>query len=183
MQMNSPPHIFLFLWFALAFCLESRAVQAQIIPPNYDFSFEQLEVFWPEQSLEQMIARHGAFETLQEQGGHRLVRFSVEQLRYRFGVFVELRDDTVLGFFASLPSYFLHDLFHQGLINRFGPQDQFRHVDSTSVYRWRDARGYALTYTGACTITCFPVYIAGTTDSTILIQSFLGDLRPLSPIY
>lgn len=118
---------------------------------------------------------------MHEVGNHRLLRFSVEHLRYKFGAFVELRGDRVIGFFAALPSYFLHDIFHQGLINRFGMQDEFFHRDATSVYRWNNANGLTLTYSGACTITCFPIYVSGTGDETLLLKSFLGDLRPTTP--
>lgn len=134
----------------------------QIQAPNYDFSLDSLRVFFPTSSVEQMSAAHGEFELMEEKDNTRLLRFNVAHIRYRFPVFVQVDEQgRALDFFARLPNYFLHDVFHQSIINRFEKQNHFLNKDGTAVYRWNNRDGMNLTYSATCTITCFPIYISG----------------------
>jgi hypothetical protein len=85
-------------------------------------------------------------------------------LRYKFPVFVQVANGQVLDFFARLPAYFLHDVFHQSLINRYGKQDLYFKKDSNAIYIWNDEEGIRFTYSGGCTINCFPIYFAGSSS-------------------
>jgi hypothetical protein len=161
-------------WAFLLLCC-SFSLQAQIEAPNYDFNLEALNRFFPGQTLEQMKVDLGEPELMQEQKPRALYRFSIKHVRYQFPVFVEVLNDQSVGFFARLPNYFLHDLFHQSLINRFGAQDQFVNRDSTSVYRWREKEGMTLIYSGACTITCFPIYLTGFNKQEELLKKLRTD--------
>lgn len=138
----------------------------QIEAPNYDFSLDSLKVFFPDSSLEQMTKSHGEFELMEEKDNTRLVRFNVAHLRYRFPVFVQLNaEGKPLDFFARLPSYFLHDVFHQSIINRFEKQKHFLNKEGTAIYRWEKRNGMNLTYSATCTITCFPIYLSGESEN------------------
>lgn len=158
--------------FIVILALFAQSAQTAVEPPNYNFDLEQLMIFLPSQNLKAMTKAHGSPEVVEEQGPRRLLRFEVAHRRYRFPVFVEFDAEKAVGFFARLPSYFLHDLFHQALINRFGPQDRFVNRDSTSVYLWKQKEGLDLIYSGACTITCFPIYLAGTSAEEELLTKF-----------
>jgi hypothetical protein len=161
-----------YLFFFFFYC---HGLQAQIEAPNYDFNLEALTVFFPGQTLEQIKTRLGEPELMKKQDPRSLYRFSIKHARYQFPVFVEILDQKSVGFFARLPNYFLHDLFHQSLINRFGAQDEFLNRDSTSVYQWKDKEGMSLIYSGACTITCFPIYLTGFTKEEELLKKLRTD--------
>lgn len=159
-----------YLFFVLSFGL-----QAQIEAPNYNFSLDSLAAFYAGQTLDQIKTVHGEPEVMKEQLPRALYRFTIKHARYHFPVFVETLDQKSVGFFARLPNYFLHDLFHQSLINRFGAQDEFLNRDSTSVYRWKEKNGMTIVYTGACTITCFPIYLTGFNDQEELLKKLRAD--------
>lgn len=149
---------------------------AKVDPPNYDFSLDSLAVFMPGQSLQQAQKIHGPATKMSEASGGQIYRFMVEQLRYRFPVLVQVKGDQIDNFYAALPSYFLHDIFHQSLINRFGPQQIYKKVEESAVYIWENVKGNTHVYSGTCTITCFPVYYAVyTTGSTENLVKQLQD--------
>lgn len=136
-------------------------VNGQIKPPNYDFSLDSFNVFFPDSNLEQAVALHGEYQEMEKKENTRLLRFNVKHLRYQFPVFVQVDDkNNFLEFFARLPSYFLHDLFHQSLINRFQKQDHYLHKNGTSIYKWNNKKEMNLTYSATCTITCFPIFLS-----------------------
>jgi hypothetical protein len=64
----------------------------------------------------------------------------------------------ILDFFAILPSYFLHDLFHQALINRLGKQSSYIKKETAALYIWKTSDGLTHYYQGTCTINCFPEF-------------------------
>lgn len=149
------------------FCLLTPSLLfSKIEAPNYDFSLDSLKVFFPDSTLEQMTQAHGAFELMEDKENIRLVRFNVAHLRYRFPVFVQLNaEGKPLDFFARLPSYFLHDVFHQSIINRFEKQNHFLNKEGTAIYKWDKRNGMNLIYSATCTITCFPIYLSGESES------------------
>lgn len=135
-------------------------VQAKVDPPNYDFSLDSLSPFMPGQSLGELQKKYGKGTKMGEDGNGVITRFLVEQLRYKFPVLVQSKADVIDNFYASLPTYFLHDVFHQSLINRLGMQDSYKKVEESAVYIWKNNKGLTHVYSGTCTITCFPVYYA-----------------------
>ena len=129
--------------------------QGKISPPNYNFSLDQLQSFYPGNSLQDIRQKHGT-GTLYAPGLHR---FAISHQRYRFPLFLQVRDNRSVGFWATLPTYFLHDVFHQSLINRYGKQDQYLKKENSAVFIWNNANGLKIIYSGQCTITCFPNYL------------------------
>ena len=132
-------------------------VLSKVEPPNYNFSLETLKDFYPDSDIKELEKKYGAAEIMSSSGGNLTLRFYVAHLRYKFAVIVQAQDGKVLDMFAKLPSYFLHDIFHQSLINRLGKQNEYKKVGEEAVYKWN---GSSLThvYSGACTITCFPIF-------------------------
>ena len=86
-------------------------------------------------------------------------KFYLSHEMYKFPVWVQYFNDKILDFYIRLPSYFLHDTFHQSLINRYGKQKKYTLRDSTAVFEW-DNNEFTRVYSGGCTITCFPIYYA-----------------------
>ncbi|MCY4643479.1 MAG: hypothetical protein OXB88_02580 [Bacteriovoracales bacterium] len=133
---------------------------SKVDPPNTSFTLNRLAPFFPGQKFGALQELFGKGKVLNQEGGLQIVRFEISHLRYKFPVMVQIANDRVMDFFAPLPSYFLHDLFHQSLINRYGPQDSYRRGDGFALYEWKNRQGLSHSYSGACTVTCFPLYYA-----------------------
>ena len=131
---------------------------AQITPPGESFELASLEAFFPGQSMQAVVEKYGSGEVYSE----KIRLFYLTHKRYKFPVFVHSKEGVVVAFWARLPSYFLHDPFHAALIERYGPQERYRRQNHSAVYSWnlRD-KNIRLIYSGQCTLSCFPVYLAG----------------------
>lgn len=145
----------LILFFIFPFLM----AYAKVDPKNYDFSTDTLKDFFPGAQLSELEKKYGKAETMKTKGDPKMLRFWVTQVRYKFPVVVQVQEDRVLDMFARLPSYFLHDIFHQSLINRWGKQNHYKRVDEEAYYRW-DSDEFTLHYSASCTITCFPIYFS-----------------------
>lgn len=143
----------------LIFSLVSLPLAAKVDPKNYDFSTDTLKDFFPGTPLSELEKKYGKAEVLRERTDPKQYRFWVSQLRYKFPVIVQSDGQVVLDMFARLPSYFLHDIFHQSLITRWGKQSFHKRVDEEAFYRWESAE-HVMFYGASCTITCFPVYFS-----------------------
>lgn len=153
-------------FIVLVFSLLVNCGNAKVDPPNYNFSLDELAVFSPGKKLEEIEAKYKQIETINEKGPKKIIRLNVKQLRYVFPVYVYIENGISQGYYARLPSYFLHDLFHQSLINRYRKQDLYQLKDNHAVYIWNNIKGTSLIYSGACTITCFPVFLAAMNRET-----------------
>ena len=145
--------IFLFLILSI-----SLNLQAEVTPANYNFSLEAIKVFKPGGTREAFEKKYGKGEVWKEENKTIILKYYVAQLRYKFPVFVQVFDGKVVDFFARLPTYFLHDIFHQSIINRVGKQDKYYRLENNALYKWVNKKGIDYTYSGTCTITCFPIY-------------------------
>lgn len=137
---------------------------AQIEPPNYDFSLKTFETFMPGSNQKEVEALYPKGELLNKKGDSSTYRYYVAHIRYRFPVIVQYFQNKIIDSYATLPSYFLHDVFHQSLINKWGKQKEFEQKNGTSQYRWAIAQGISITYQATCTITCFPLFVAFSFD-------------------
>ena len=57
-------------------------------------------------------------------------KFNIVHDAYVFPLFVQHFNGKIIDFYTRLPSYFLHDTFHQSLINRYGKQQTMRRFHS-----------------------------------------------------
>jgi hypothetical protein len=152
-------HKCIFYWFFLILFIHPS--WSKVTPPNYDFSLEAMKVFYPQQDFKAIEGKYGKSELYEDRGTSKVYRFNVAQIRYKFPVFVQVgQDGKVTDFFARLPSYFSHDIFHQTLIDSFGKQDEYSRKNKTALYIWNNKNNFKIYYAGACTITCFPIYLA-----------------------
>lgn len=142
---------------------------ALVEPPNYNFSLDELALFYPDKTMSEIEKKYPKSEVIFNEPPYLVKRYEVSHIRYKFPVLVQYKDGKVLDFYARLPAYFLHDIFHQSLINRYGKQDQYKKVEEQAVYGWKNAKGLKITYSGGCTITCFPIFLCvekSTTDKS-----------------
>ena len=165
----------------LSFCFLISLVYAKVDPPNYDFSLDKFQIFMPGQTLAKIQASYPSKELVLQNGEFKTYKFYVEHIRYRFPILVQFKADKVTDFHARLPTYFLHDLFHQALINRYGKQDQYKNKKEQSIYIWNNQNGNKHYYVGACTITCFPIFYAVRTQDLGAQASILQQLQKSEP--
>lgn len=146
--------------WAILFIIFNFPLYAIVDPPNYNFSLDSLSAFFPGKAQQEVEQKYTKGITLQSNGGQIVRKYYVEQLRYKFPVLVQIKAGIITDFFATLPTYFLHDVFFQGLINRLGKQSKYLKVENQAIYIWENKDGNQHIYEAACTITCFPVYYA-----------------------
>lgn len=139
----------------------TNSVHSKVDPPNYNFSLDSLAIFYPGKKLADIPKeKFGTGESVIKEGEKVITKFYVAHIRYKFPIFVQTINGEIVDFMARLPSYFLHDVFHQSLINRYGKQDQYFKQHSNAVYIWNNKDSIRFTYEGACTINCFPIYLS-----------------------
>jgi hypothetical protein len=146
-------------YFFLIFLTISVNLEAKVTPPNYDFSTDTLQDFFPDKSLSELEVKYGKPDVLRSGNDVQMLRFWVKHIHYKFPVIVQANKEKVIDMFATLPSYFLHDVFHQSLIKRWGKQKDYKRVDEEAYYRWVDDEK-TMHYSATCTITCFPIYFS-----------------------
>ncbi len=143
---------------------------AKVTPPNFDFELGQLELFRPGSSKKAIEEKYKNGQDIEE--GIR--RYGIEHQKFLFPIFVRFEGEQVADFYAKLPTYFLHDVFHQSLINKIGKQDQYFKKENSAVYIWNNKDGFKHIYSASCTITCFPVFYAvfkvGAQDSSLFMK-------------
>jgi hypothetical protein len=137
-----------------------NSAHAVVDPANYNFSLDQLAVFKPGSDIKGAIEKYGKAELIDKNSKTKTLRFYVAHIRYKFAVIVRIAEEKVVDFHARLPAYFLHDVFHQSMLNRYGKQNFYRLINGTAVYLWENKEGVNYLYNGTCTITCFPVYLS-----------------------
>jgi hypothetical protein len=141
------------------FFLFPSLLLGKVDPKNYNFSLDQLNDFNVNKTIQEIKTKYGDGEEVFKDNKTITYKYYISHIRYRFPIFVTFYQEKSLGYFAKLPSYFLHDVFHQSLINRFEKQDHYSKQGNAAIYIWNNEKGMRYTYHGQCTITCFPVYL------------------------
>lgn len=156
-----------------------QPLNAKVDPPNYNFSLETLDDFFPEKKLEEIEKKYGKGELINDNGVLQKRKFQVAQIRYKFPVIVQSKDGVVLDFFAKLPSYFLHDIFLQSLVNRLGKQTTYKKTGEEAFYVW-EKEPLRHIYSAACTLTCFPIFYTVhpiKTDSPVFFVPLIKEMQ------
>jgi hypothetical protein len=165
--------LIIYLTSFLAYLL-SQNVFAKVDPPNYDFSFDKLKPYFPEKPLPE-----GKHELIKDNGDYKIYKTDIAHIRYKFALFVQIKDKKITDFFARLPGYFLHDVFHQSLIKRYGDQNVYQKHEGSALYIWNKRNDFEHIYSGTCTITCFPVFYSVTSKLRLKDEAF----RPLMKMF
>jgi len=147
---------------------------SKVEAPNYDFTLQKLEPFTPGKKASTIPNTLGKADTVEDNGDTKILRYSISHVRYKFPVYVQIKKGIILDFFAKLPTYFLHDTFHQSLINKYGKQSKYHRQENDALYVWNDIENIKIIYSGSCTVTCFPNYV-----SFIQKTNKKGDYVPL----
>lgn len=141
-------------YFLIFFLTPVFISHAKVDAYNYNFSLDQLRPFYPGNRISDIKD----LVILTKKDGYSLGRTEIVYQRYKFFVYIQANQGVILDFFARLPSYFLHDLFHQALINRLGKQTSYIKKESAALYTWKTSDGLTHYYQGTCTINCFPEF-------------------------
>jgi hypothetical protein len=155
--------------------IKFQPLNAKVEKPNYNFDLETLSVFFPGNLLSEIDSKFGKGEGMSDKGGLVTFKYKVNHTNFSFMVLVHAKDGTVEDFFVRLPSYFLHDVFFQSLINRYGKQTTFKKTLEEAYYVW-DAPPLKHTYSASCTITCFPIFYSVEKKDT-LEKSLLREMQ------
>ena len=165
-------------WLFISFFLFNIS-EAKVTPPNYDFSLEQLQDFYPGKNLTELRQKLGNGEKLKTVGETELYRYFVDYYRYKFPVVVQVDKEKVLDMLATMPSYFLHDIFHQGLINKWGKQSIYKRHREEAYYQWNEIPDFDIAYSASCTITCFPIFLSLSIKASRAPSGFVTQLKML----
>lgn len=133
-----------------------QPLKAKVLAPNYHFSFDEFNSYLPGQTIE---PSSGQFLPMIKKNSTQLFQSQIKKERYIIPIFITLQNNKVIDFYAKLPIYFLHDIFLQSLVNRFGKQTSYKMKDEHAVYQW-ELKDLSITYSATCTITCFPIFIS-----------------------
>ncbi len=136
-----------------------QPLNAKVEAPNYNFSIDALSDFFPDKLDASLEGKHGKAEVMGDEAGMKTLKYNVAHIRYKFPVIVQVKEGVIQDFLARLPSYFLHDIFLQSLVNRYGKQTTYKRYGEEAFYTWV-APPLKHVYSAACTITCFPIFYA-----------------------
>lgn len=154
----------------------TNTLSAKVEPPNYNFSLNKFDEYMPGNILPKEKQKHLTFN----KNGFKTHKIYIEHIRYKFPLFVQTKDNKIVDFFARLPAYFIHDLFHQSLINKLGNQDVYKKVEEQAVYVWKNKNNLRHYYSGACSITCFPIYYAVKISGNTFGKDYIPLIEQLS---
>lgn len=133
-----------------------QPLKAKVEAPNYHFSLDEFNRYLPGQSIE---PSSGQFLSMIKKNSTHLLQGKIKKERYLIPFFITVEENKIIDFYGKLPSYFLHDVFFQSLITRFGKQTSYKMKDEHAVYTW-ELKDLAITYSATCTITCFPIFLS-----------------------
>lgn len=143
------------LIFLSVFSLEAFSL---VTAKNYDFSLKEFEAFTPGKRIADIPQRFGKAVQTFKNADFITFQYYVSHLRYKFVILVQTQNGIITDFHARLPNYFLHDVYLQSLHNKLGKQDTFYKENEAAIYIWKNKDNLKHIYSGACTITCFPIY-------------------------
>lgn len=153
--------------------------QGEVTPPNYNFSLKKFDLFMPGSLMSDIDKVHPKKELVKKSEQFQTYKYFIEHIRYRFPILVQYHKDKVTDFYARLPTYFLHDIFHQSLINKIGKQDIYKRKEEQAIYIWKDKGKKRHYYSGSCTITCFPIFYAVKNLDQVLPQDYISIIQQL----
>lgn len=134
---------------------------SKIEPPNYDFSLDAFNKFAPGVTYDDIAKDYKPELVMENPDGTAVYKIYINHMRYVFPLFFQTYQKKIIDYIARLPSYFIHDIFHQSIINRYGKQNKYTKKENSAVYIWDNIQGTnKIIYSGSCTITCFPMYYA-----------------------
>jgi hypothetical protein len=172
--MPNTKKFFLKISMLLFFLAVSLPSWGKVEPYNYNFSLEILDDFWPEKSEQSIEAKYKKGVLISKKEDYRIVKYVVNHQRYTFPILVQYFKEKSVDFYIRLPSYFIHDIFHESLVKKLGKQDTYSKYEESASYSWKNAKECKHYYRAECTITCFPIFYS--------VVSNKSDLPSYQPI-
>jgi hypothetical protein len=135
-------------------------VSAEIKIPNYDFSTNTLEPFFPGSTMEKIKAdKTIVSDIFEDNGNQKILKIKFFRPNYSLDIFLQTKDDKVTDLFVRLPQHFNHDLLLTDLQKKYKKQDKFVRKDMSALYVWMNRDGNNIIYHGSCSVSCFPMFI------------------------
>lgn len=144
--------------FLLIIFSSLNLIHAKITPPNYDFTLQTVESFFPSKSVEDIKKNFPKFQTMEDNGDSKILKIKVVKKEYSFEVYIQSKKDVVTDAYFKMPQYFNHDQLLKMLQDKWKKQDKFKNKDRSSLYVWFNRDQQNILYHGSCSITCFPVF-------------------------
>lgn len=138
-----------------------QPLKAKVEAPNYEFKLDTLEEFMPGKKMTDLEGTFGKGEEVTKNNQVRTVKYKIAKNNYHIQVLLQEKDGIIFDSFFRLPSYFLHDVFLQSLVNKLGKQNSFKNKNEEAFYVW-NSTPIRHVYSAACTITCFPIFYSVT---------------------
>ena len=136
-----------------------QPLNAKVESPNYNFELSSLDDFYPGKFVSEIEKKFNKGEAMGKEGELTTQKFIIKHQRYLISAIVQEKSGEIQDVLFLLPSYFLHDVFFQSLVNRLGKQTIYKRIGEEAYYVWtKDS--FRHVYSAACTITCFPIFYA-----------------------
>ncbi len=140
-------------------CIYSVRLFTQNANEKRPFSMNSFDIFLPPSSIEAVEKIYGKGREGKSPNEGIIQRaYTVSKSNF----WVQLKEGRIIDSYVTLPTHLSHDAFHKSLIDRYGKQDRYFKKNRNAVYQWNDKNGRKITYSGQCTLTCFPHYLAVT---------------------
>lgn len=133
---------------------------SEIKVPNYDFSYNSLNLFMPGQTNSTLLKNNFFTSTMYEDNAQlKIWKHKFIKKNYSLDIYTQVKDDIILNTYVRLPQYFSHDQFLLELHKLFKKQNQYKRENASALYLWENAKGNKIIYQASCSITCFPMFI------------------------
>ena len=142
--------------FFIFLCLYSVGIFSQSEP---GLPLKIFDNFFPASKLEALEKLYGKGEE------GKSPNEGVVQRKYTLRgstILIQVKNGQVIDFYARFPTPLSHDAIHRSLIDRYGKQDSYFNINGSAVYVWENENNNSITYSGQCTLTCFPHYLSVT---------------------
>ncbi len=150
--------------FFLVLFLFSQTLIAEVVPFEKYFKLEDWKKFFPGNDFKQLQEKG---ELVSQKEDVMIIKYKAKHERYHFPIYIQVKGEKIIDTYFRLPTYFLHDVFHQSLINRWGKQEKYLKKENGALYLWKEKEGMRILYSGICTITCFPSFLSLTSAQAI----------------
>ena len=170
-----------FLSVICTYSLLLFTVSAEIKTPNYGFSTNVIEPFFPGSTMEKIKADKTIVSDIYEDNGNeKIIKLKLKKPEYHLDMFIQTKDDKVTDLFVRLPQYFNHDKFLTDLQKKYKKQDKYARKDLSALYMWMNRDGNNIIYHGSCSVSCFPMFIefVSTDKSVVPLYSKFNEAIP-----
>ncbi|MCB9060141.1 MAG: hypothetical protein H6622_01295 [Halobacteriovoraceae bacterium] len=174
---------YLFRLFCTTLLLYPGFLLGQVESPNYDFSLDQIKSILPDSKIEDVKKTFPDLELITDTKKKKVFKVKLKHQRYIIHAELNVVEDLVRDIFIRLPSYFLHDVFHQSLINRYGKQNFYKLKNEHAIYIWDKLEKYKIVYSSTCTIQCFPIYLAIISKNTDQLGEYISIFDEMNKSY